>query len=254
MRSTSWIGQRPGSKASPVSRGLAFALAYLLSAAPVRAAETPQGLVDLAERYVEAIRSSDAEALEELQMPLLERCRTSENAEDYAALARDEVRAVIGTDPHLTIERVDGDDVLEALRVVSGLSGQEVRLPTTPTHVFELTQRTEFPEAHVCSSPAQRVRRFAVQTDGRWMIVPQCLPGGMFAALADGRARRRAVERLQGDLYSELDPALRDELLGLIRERRLETAVARYSERTGASRGSSIRLAERLCRDIAPGD
>ena len=207
------------------------------------------GLAALIERYVSALRSSDLAAYEALHQPLLDRCRTSETRDVYDDVLRAEVQAHVEADPNIVVQALDPSEINEKVELLSKVAGQGVEFGITPSHAFELTERAPHPATHPCASQPARIRKFAVRHEGQWKIVPQCLAPAIIDTLRDTRMTKDAVRRMQAELYGNLSPDVRSELLDQLSRGETQAAFERAAKETG-SNGKALRLIERLCEDF----
>jgi len=207
------------------------------------------GITTLIERYVAAVRSSDLTRYEALHQPLLDQCRTAENRDAYVDVLQAEVSAHVEPEPGIVVQKLSPAEIRQKVDLLSRVTGQAIGFSAVPSHWFELTERSPYPASHPCASRPARVRKFVVRHEGEWKIVPQCLSEPMITSLRETRATKDAVRRMQAELYTELDPGTRAELLQQLQRGRTQTAFERATEVTG-SNGKALRLVERLCEEL----
>ena len=230
-----------------------MALSLLISAAvPSKADQVDPAVSTLADQYVQALRSGDAEAYRDLHATYVERCSDDRTRDAYEELLSLELESRPADPPRLEVKAVEPAELEEGRQLLAAASGVSVRHPDPPSYSIEISLRGLYAPDHPCYAEAatRRVRKYVAKGPEHWYLESACLTDAAIVAL---RARRRdtgAVRRMQEDLYRSLDSELRGELLELLRKRQGSEAVERYQTRAGASRGAAVRLVERLCEDL----
>lgn len=218
-----------------------------------RAASPPvePGVKALAERYLETLRTQDREGYRALHATYVDRCADDASRDAYDYLLELELDSRPADPVDLRIAPVDPGE-LERGKQVLAAAGVRVRYPDPPVYAIDVSLRGPYASDHPCyaAGSTRRVRKYVARRDDRFYLAPACLVDSAISEVRASRHNARAVRRLQDDLYAQLDEALRTELLELLEARQGETAVARYQEETGASRGAAVRLVERLCLDF----
>jgi len=224
---------------------------------PVGAApESPEGpragcasLDALRDEFLRALERHDSERLEALQQPLLDRCRSTETQDLYARVLEAEAGLQLEAEPDWVTQPVDAKEMQRKLEVLGKVAGEQISFPIPPTHMLEFTARSPHPAQHPCASQPARIRRFAVEVDGCWRIVPQCLTPSMQASMRESEIVAESVRRMQDDMLRELSDTDRQRLNELLRQRKSEAAFDLATELFG-TKGKAYRLIERLCRDL----
>jgi len=171
---------------------------------------------EFAARYLAAIEGRDLGEYKRLLHPGSLGCMRKA-AEDYFAqkLAQRQGRPVHGA--RTTIESLP-----PALALDVAAAGIGLRFPSRPSHAFHF----DLP----AGGSGETLVVFGVVEDGWWYEVLPCPGDRLLGELRAARARAAKDSATARKLLASMQDTVRVELLGLIREGRLATAMRRYSD------------------------
>jgi hypothetical protein len=190
------------------------------------------GQSEFAARYLAAISGRDLGAYRQLLHPGSLGCMRKA-AEEYFGQKLDQRQGRLVQGARATIESLP-----PALALDAAAAGIGLRFPARPSHAFHF----DLP----ASGTGEALVVFGVVEDGWWYEVLPCPSDRLLGDMRAARAQAAKDSAGARKLLASMQDTVRAELVGLIREGRLGTAMRRYSEVAGVQPEVARRVIELL--------